>query len=123
LEEYFAMRAIELLTIQLNGVNGLYHKVADDLTASEWTTRVFDGCNRIGFTLWHLPRTLDWAVQTVIRGAPEVITATTWSGRGALQTPGIGAGMTPEEADALAAMVSPADVLAYADAVHQTTLE
>jgi hypothetical protein len=117
------MRAIEVLTKQLNSVNSLYHEIADDLTESEWTARVFAGCNRLGFTLWHLSRTQDWAVQTVVRSIPEVIASTRWSGKGGLQTPGIGAGMTIEEADAIAATVSPSDVVAYADAVHQTVLE
>jgi hypothetical protein len=117
------MRAIEVLTKQINGVNSLYHEIADDLTESEWTARVFAGSNRLAFTLWHLPRTQDWAVQTVVRGVPEVIAATGWSGKGGLQTPGMGAGMTIEEADAIAATVSLPDVVAYADAVHRTVLE
>src|SRR5947209_5067993 len=117
------MRATEVLTKQFNSLNGLYHEIADDLTESEWTARVFDGSNLLGFTLWHLPRTQDWAVQTAVRGVPEVIASTRWSGQGGLQTPGIGAGVTIEEADAIAATVSLPDVVAYADAVHRTVLE
>lgn len=114
------MRAIDLVIRQLDGVHGLYHEIADDLTDREWTARVFPGSSRLGFTLWHLPRTQDWAVQTLLRGAPEVIADARWQGRGPLQTPGMGAGFTPEEADELAHGLDRADVLDYADAVHQS---
>jgi hypothetical protein len=117
------MRAIDLLVRQLKGANSLYHAIADDLTSSEWTVQALPGSNMPGFTLWHLPRTQDWAAQTVVRGIPEVIAAAQWQGRGGLQTPGIGAGFTPEEADELAGGVTRDDVLAYADAVHQTVVE
>lgn len=113
------MRAIDLVIRQLDGVHGLYHEIADDLTAHEWTARALPDSNRLGFTLWHLPRTQDWAVQTVLRGVPEVLADGRWQGRGHLQTPGIGAGFTPDEADVIAHGVAQADTLAYADAVHQ----
>jgi len=32
-----------------------------------------------GFTCWHLVRTWDWAVQTAIRGVPEVIADKRWA--------------------------------------------
>jgi DinB family protein len=101
-------------------VNSLFHAITDDLTPREWTMRAFPGSNPLGFTLWHLPRTQDWAVQTVVRGLPEMVADVQWNGRGCLQTPGIGAGFTREEADEIAGGVAGADVLAYADAVHQT---
>lgn len=113
------MRAIEVILKQLGGVNDAYHDVADDLTDAEWTTRLFPGCNLLGFTLWHLPRTQDWAVHTAIGGSPEVIAQPAWRDRGALQTPGIGAGLALEDADRVAHEVLRADVLAYADAVHR----
>jgi len=116
------MRAIDVVIRQLDGVHGLYHEIAHDLTAREWTARALPGTNRLGFTLWHLSRTQDWAVQTVLRGVPEVLTEGRWQGRGHLQTPGIEAGFTPEEADELAHGVAQADTLAYADAVHQTSM-
>lgn len=117
------MRAIDVLLKQINGAHSLYHTVADDLTESEWTARAFSGSNLPGFTLWHLPRTRDWAVQTVIRGIPEVVAQERWHGKGRLQTPGIGAGITREEADAIAAGVTRTDTVAYADAVHQTIVD
>jgi hypothetical protein len=46
---------------------------ADDLTETEWTTCALPGTNLPGFTLWHMVRGRDWAVQTAIRGVPEVI--------------------------------------------------
>lgn len=117
------MRATDLLRIQLTAVNTLYHGAADDLTDVEWTARAVAGTNVPGFTLWHMPRTQDWAIQTVVRGIPEVIADPHWRGRGALTTPGIGVGMTLDEADALARGVAKDDVVAYADAVHQAILD
>lgn len=117
------MRAIDLVIRQIDGAHSLYREIADDLTAREWTARVLPGSNRLGFTLWHLPRTQDWAIQTVLRGVPEVITEGRWQGRNHLQTPGIGAGFTPDEADVIAHGVVQADALAYADAVHQTSTD
>lgn len=114
------MRAIQLLQRQLAGTNGLFHEIADDLTIAEWNARPVAGVNVLGFTLWHLPRTQDWAAQTVVRGVPEVIADSRWAGRGALATRGIGVGLTLAEADALARDVTPADVMAYADAIHDT---
>ena len=117
------MRAIDLVIRQLNGVNTLYHAVADDLTQSEWTARAFPGSNLPGFTLWHLARFQDRAVHTAVRGIPEVITAGRWHGLGRLQTPGIGAGFTPAEADDVARGVAQADAIAYADAVHHAVAQ
>jgi hypothetical protein len=104
-------------------VHSLFHDIAGDVTERELTAPVFPGSSLLGFTLWHLPRTQDWAVQTVIRGLPEVIADARWHGRGRLRTPGIGAGFTPEEVAQLASGLVLADVLDYADAVHHTTLD
>lgn len=116
------MRATELLTQQLNTVHGAIHDIAGDLTDEEWTTRLLPDTNLPGFDFWHMARTQDWAVQTLARGVPEVISTPEWTFRGALATPGIGVGMSREEADALAFQVRKADVLAYADAVYQEIL-
>ena len=116
------MRSTELLTQQLSGVNTIFHDLADDLTNEEWTTRFLPDTNLPGFDLWHVARTQDWAMQTLARGVSEVISAPEWAHRGALATPGIGVGMTRDEADALAFEVRKGDVLAYADAVHREIL-
>jgi DinB family protein len=114
------MRAIELLTIQFNGVNTILHDVADDLTPDELTTRILPGMNLLAFDLWHVARAQDWALQTLVRGVPELIDEPQWQGRGALVTHGIGVGLTESQADEMARNLALADILAYADAAHQT---
>jgi DinB superfamily len=113
------MRATDLLERQFASVNSILHDVADDLTPEELTTRVLPTTNLIGFDLWHVARTQDWAVQTMARGVAELVDEPRWQGRGRLATHGIGVGYSQAQADELAHSLALADVLAYADAVHQ----
>jgi|SRR5579883_3013983 hypothetical protein len=112
------MQAPELLLLQFASVNTMFHNVADDLSDEEWTTRILPDTNLPGFDLWHVVRTQDWALHTLVQGVPEIISDQQWAGKGALTTPGIGVGMTQPEADRLAREVTKADVLLYANAVH-----
>src|SRR5262249_14343806 len=114
------MRATELLERQLSTVNQILHDVADDLTRDELVTRALPTTNLLAFDLWHVARTQDWAVQTLARGVPELIDEPRWQGR--LATRGIGVGLTEAQADSLARSLAAADILDYADAVHQTIL-
>src|SRR5260370_20876628 len=113
------MHATTLIQAQLNRVHQLFHACANDLTETEWTTCALTGTNLPGFTLWHMVRGRDWAVQTAIRGVPEVIADERWSGWSGL-TAGAGAGFTLEQANEGGPLVSPADVLGYAASVHST---
>lgn len=117
------MRATELLERQFTSVHSILHDVADDLTAGELTTRILPRTNLLGFDLWHVARTQDWAVQTLVRGVPELIDEPEWRGRGALATHGIGVGYSEGQADDLARAVALTDVLAYTDHVHTTILD
>ena len=112
------MRAMELLERQFGSVNANLHDVADDLTQAESRTRILADTNLLAFDLWHVARVQDWALQTLVRGVPELIDEPRWQGRGRLDTHGIGVGMTLEEADELARSLALADVLAYADVAH-----
>jgi DinB superfamily len=116
------MRARTLLALQLTSVHSILHGLADDLTADELVTRVLPNTNLLAFDLWHVARAQDWALQTLVRGVPEVIDEARWQGRGALATHGIGVGMTEAQADALAQQVRLDDLLAYADATHAAIL-
>jgi hypothetical protein len=114
------MHALPFIQAQLNGSHQLFHACADDLTKTEWTQLVLPKTNLLGFTCWHLVRTQDWAVQTAIRGIPEVIADERWAGWNGLALAGIGAGLPLEQANEIARQVSRQDVLAYADTVHFT---
>lgn len=117
------MQATELLLRQFAVVHTRFHAVADDLSHEEWTTRFLPGTNLAGFNLWHVARTQDWALHTLVLGVPEVISNPQWTNKGALATPGIGVGMSLQEADRLAHQVTKADVVMYADAVHTALIE
>jgi hypothetical protein len=117
------MQATALLERQLGSVNQILHEVADDLTAQELITRVFPNTNLLAFDLWHVARTQDWAVQTLARGVPELIDEPRWQQRGRLATHGLGVGLTEAQADSLAYALTGADILGYADVVHQAILD
>ena len=116
------MRATDLLARQFASVNQILHDVADDLTPDELTTRVLPHTNLLAFDLWHVARAQDWALQTLVRGVPEMIDEPRWQGRGQLVTHGIGVGLSEAQADELARSLTLADILEYADAVHQALL-
>ena len=114
------MRATELLERQFNSVNQILHSVADDLTSEELTTRALSHTNLLAFDLWHVARTQDWALQTLVRGVPEIIDEPRWERL--LLAPGIGVGLSEAQADDLAHRVVLAETLEYADTVHQAIL-
>jgi hypothetical protein len=116
------MRATDLLARQFASVNQVLHELADDLTAVELVTRILPRTNLLAFDLWHVARTQDWSLHTLVRGVPELIDEPRWQGRGRLVTHGIGVGLSEAQADELARGLMRADVLEYADAVHQALL-
>ncbi|HYM97034.1 MAG TPA: DinB family protein [Candidatus Sulfotelmatobacter sp.] len=115
------MNAIGMLVQQLDTVNLRLHHSARGLTAAELAARPLPGINPIGFVLWHMARSQDWAVNTAIRDVPEVVTRAPWRG-GRVAVPGIGTGFDLESAVAVAAGVDLDELLAYADAVHAETV-
>ena len=114
------MNAASLLEKQLSGVNSMLHYVLDNMTDFEWTERAVAGQNLIGFISWHVVRTQDFTIQTMIRGLPELIAEERWADKGSLLAP-VYSGITLEEADRIAQSVRRADVLEYADAVSGIT--
>jgi hypothetical protein len=110
-----------MLVQQLQTVNLRLHHSAHDLTPQELLARPLHGVNPIGFLVWHMARSQDWAVNTAIRNVPEVIKRDPWAGT-ALAVPGIGTGFELEEAAQAAARFELPSLLGYADAVHDDTL-
>ena len=111
------MNAIEVVLQELDTVNIRLHHSAGDLSPHELIAQPLAGVNPIGFILWHMARSQDWAVNTAIRDKPEVITRERWRGT-SLATPGIGTGFEPDEARVVAHRIEKVALLAYADAVH-----
>ncbi len=107
-----------MLIQQLDTVNIRLHHSAAGLTPEELVAQPVPGANAIGFILWHMARSQDWAVNTAIRNEPEVITRERWR-----QTPlavaGIGTGFSSDEAQHVAGRIELEILRAYADAVHE----
>ena len=110
-----------MLVQQLQTVNLRLHHSARDLDPEELVARPLPGANPIGFLIWHMARSQDWAVNTAIRDVPEVIMRKSWVGS-PLAVPGIGTGFELEEAARAAAQFELPELLRYADAVHDGTL-
>jgi hypothetical protein len=116
------VQATRLLSGQLNAVNFLLHDVVSRLEPDDWLRRAAPTTNVPAFTLWHVARVLDSTVQMGIRGEPELLETEPWaSKRWARVSTGVGYSLL--EADELAALVVPAEIVDYADesraATHQ----
>jgi hypothetical protein len=112
------MDAVSVLRGQINGVYGLYSSVVRCIAPGEWAVRPNPGANPIGFTAWHVPAVMDWALHTWMRGLPELRTNSGLAARPGVNPPFAPFSMSPDDAARIAAAVAPDDVLAYAEAVH-----
>jgi hypothetical protein len=115
------VNAIQMLTQLLDTVNLRLHHSAGDLAPAELTLPAVTGANPIGFIVWHMARSQDWAVNTAIRDVPEVVTRAPWRDS-SVAVAGIGTGFDHADADDVARRVNLRDLLAYADAVHADSL-
>ena len=106
-----------MLAQQLDTANIRLHHSAGDLAPDELTARPIAGVNPIGFIVWHMARSQDWAFNTAVRGVPEVIRRDRWR-ESTVAVPGMGTGFSSSEADDVASRVDARELLAYADAVH-----
>lgn len=80
-----------------------------------------EGLCSIVWHLWHLTRIEDVVVNTLLRGAPEVLDRDGWLTRLGVDTRLVGTGHTDEEVRALSERVDLAVLLAYRDAVGRET--
>jgi DinB family protein len=112
------VNAIGMLVQQLETVNLRLHHVARAVTPELATAAAATSANPVGFLLWHIPRSQDWAVQTALRGVPEVAFGRPWSEMASIAIPGIGTGFSSAEAAQMARRIDVKQLLAYADAVH-----
>lgn len=111
-----------MLSQQLETANLRLHHSTADLTQKELIARPLPGVNPIGFILWHMARSQDWAVNTAIRNIPEMVTRAPWRETW-IRVPGIGTGFDLEQAAEVAGQVDLPSLLEYADAVHAGALE
>lgn len=87
-----------------------------DISPTEWTSRPHPTANMIGFTCWHVPATIDWAVHTAVRGVGEIKARPQWAGSGiSFRQP---FGMSLEEADWVAHNTDADSVIEYTQSVR-----
>jgi len=110
-----------LLQLQLNGSFNLLTEVLEDMTDEEWRLRPFAGSNLVGFTVWHCARTIDWAVNCVLRRSPELVDLAEWRDVKVAEA-AFGAGASREGADRVARDVPRTRVLEYVNAVRAEAL-
>lgn len=113
------MDAVALISNRVGAVNSNLHAMVDRARDVDWVTPVAPGTSPIGLTFWHVPRTLDWLVNTSLQGRPEVVDDAEFAALPDPQRYGFGTGLTPAEATAVAAQVDPDLLLRYADSVHE----
>jgi hypothetical protein len=79
------------------------------------------GHSSIAWLLWHLARNEDVAVNTVLRGVPEVLDRDGWPGRLGVDLQAQGTGMTDQEVQGFSTRVDVAALRAYRAAVGRET--
>ena len=113
------MDAIALLRNRVEAVGGSARSLIDRADGLDWVNPVLPGTSPLGLTLWHLPRTVDWLVNTTVRGADEVADSADFADLPDPDTYGFGTGLSAQQAGEAAAQVGAQMLLAYADAVHR----
>ncbi|TMD84707.1 MAG: DinB family protein [Chloroflexi bacterium] len=116
------MTGRDVLAMQLAGSFNMLRERLDMLSEQEWTARAIPGTNLPGFTLWHALRTIDWGVHCAIQGVPEVADRPEWRNLHASEFV-YGAGITSQEADKVAHLVSRDQVRDYLGAVQPAALD
>jgi hypothetical protein len=111
------MDAKVLLQFQVNGSFKVLAEVLEGMTDEEWNARPFAGANLVGFTLWHCARTIDWAVNCVLRNSLELADHAEWRDL-SVKKAGFGAGAPRDAADSVAEKVSRTRVLEYLNALR-----
>lgn len=116
------MNAIGMLVQQLDTVNVRFHHVASAVTPELMTASASPRSNPVGFLMWHMARSQDWAVHTAIRNVPELVRAMPWCATPGISTPGIGTGFGRDEARELAGRLDMSQLIGYADAVSAAVI-
>jgi DinB superfamily len=112
------MDGVALIRNRVAAANTNLHTMVGRAHDVDWVTPVAPGTSPIGLTLWHVPRTLDWLLNTCIRGEREVADGSEFTKLPDPEIYGFGTGLTPAEASEAAAGVEPETLLRYADQVR-----
>jgi hypothetical protein len=110
--------AVALLRNRVEAVGANTRSLIAQAEGVDWVTPVLPGTSPLGLTLWHLPRTVDWLVNTTVLGAAEVADSPAYADLPAPDVFGFGTGLTQEQASELAGHVRAQPLLAYVEKVH-----
>ena len=113
------MDAIALLRNRVEAVGGNTRSLINRADGLDWESPVLPGTSPLGLTLWHLPRTVDWLVNTTVRGEAEVVDSPEFAELPDADTYGFGTGLTSGQAGEVARQVRAETLLRYAEAVHR----
>lgn len=115
------MDAKEIITASLNQSHGYLERALEGLTHEDIAWQPTEECNSIAFILWHLAQVEDFFINRVIQQKPRIYDEGGWPEN--LGTPAneSGYGYTVEQLKAWKAP-KPEPLLAYADAVHKSTM-
>ena len=113
------MDAVALLRNRVAAVGANTRSLVTAAEGMDWVTPVLPGTSPLGLTLWHLPRTVDWLVNTTVRGAAEVADSAEFAHLPDPDTFGFGTGLSAKQAGEVAGQVRAETLLAYAERVHQ----
>jgi hypothetical protein len=108
--------AIAVFRQRTAAINSQLHAFVDELRDAPLGEQVVPGTSPLGLTLWHIPRTQDWLLNTVIRAEPEVAQAHL-DGLPDPDLYGFGTGLTGDQATEAARQVELPALLTYSDAV------
>ena len=113
------MDAVALLRNRVDAVGSNTRSLISQADGIDWVTPVLPGTSPLGLTLWHLPRTVDWLINTSVQGVAEVADTPAYADLPDPDTFGFGTGLTPEQASDVAGQVRAESLLAYASEVHR----
>ena len=111
----------DLLGFQLGRAFDQLDVIGEAVRDAEWQERPFPGGNTFGFDVWHATRTVDWVVNGVARGRPELVDDEPWADLKVADAM-YGTGATKEAADRVPAKVTRKRVRDYTLAVRDDTL-
>ena len=114
------MDAVALLRDRVQAVGANARSLIARADGLDWGAPVLPGTSPLGLTLWHLPRTVDWLVNTSVRGAVEVADSPDFAELPDPDTYGFGTGLSAQQASDAAGQVRAQTLLAYVDEVHRS---
>ena len=112
------MNSADLLRNRVAAVAGASRDLRAATASLDWTRPLLPGTSPLGLTFWHLPRTLDWVVNTCILNTAEVADGPAYGGLPDPDRFGFGTALSSADAVAVASGVDRDELETYADAVH-----